>query len=428
MAQAAEAWKQSLQAWMADQVREPMQIKVSDPLVEGNFMKKFTTYLVSSEKTGANVRRRYSDFEWLSQNLSSRYIGLLLPSMPQKKVSSTKDDKNSKFIRSRMRGLNIFMEQLELLPFVRGDPALEAFISVSDKSGWESAKKGMADQPVCPGLQKWKESAGNVTLPDNAERIIVDMGQQLKPLESYLLSAATAAGKLHEKSASYARELNSLKSGIAEWKAHEEKSSTKSASVDFVNTNYAEMGQVMTQTETMLESWHDILKFDPAITELLMYEGLKYEYQQILQMKHMIRERDSLRDAHLASVRAKEKHELAQQAAAAKGKADKVASLEKAIQEAKLNVDRCLENYELMTKGIFFTELDRYSLDKNLHFRDMFGQIACSSFETSKRLGMMWQGYMGELGVDPTDMITKARVVYDQAAKTNEAALEEADE
>ena len=50
--------------------------------------------------------------------------------------------------------------------------------------------------------------------------------------------------------------------------------------------------------------------------------------------------RDSLRDAHLASVRAKEKHELAQQAAAAKGKADKVASLEKAIQEAKLNVDR----------------------------------------------------------------------------------------
>ena len=38
------------------------------------------------------------------------------------------------------------------------------------------------------------------------------------------------------------------------------------------------------------------------------------------------------------------------------------------------------------------------------------------------------KGYMGELGVDPTDMITKARVVYDQAAKTNEAALEEADE
>ena len=31
----------------------------------------------------------------------------------------------------------------------------------------------------------------------------------------------------------------------------------------------------------MLESWHDILKFDPAITELLMYEGLKYEYQQV---------------------------------------------------------------------------------------------------------------------------------------------------
>ena len=51
-----------------------------------------------------------SDFEWLLQSLSSRYIGLLLPSLPEKKVM--KNDGN--MIRSRMRSLNIFVNQLTL--------------------------------------------------------------------------------------------------------------------------------------------------------------------------------------------------------------------------------------------------------------------------------------------------------------------------
>ena len=49
-----------------------------------------------------------SDFEWLQQTLSTRYVGLLLPSLPEKKVLKS----NENFIRGRMRGLNIFLNQV----------------------------------------------------------------------------------------------------------------------------------------------------------------------------------------------------------------------------------------------------------------------------------------------------------------------------
>ena len=48
-----------------------MQIVVSDPLTEGSFLKKFTTYQVMSHVA---VRRRYSDFEWLLTALRSRFV------------------------------------------------------------------------------------------------------------------------------------------------------------------------------------------------------------------------------------------------------------------------------------------------------------------------------------------------------------------
>lgn len=393
-----------------------MTIMVTEPKTEGTYLSKHTTYLVRTVQSGSNVRRRYSDFEWLLQSLQARYIGLLLPSLPEK--NAMKNSKDENFIRSRMRSLNIFMDQLVLVSFVRNDPAVEAFITVQETSQWDVAKKNIANQPVSEGETKWKDAVANVTIPENAERIVLDVAQQLLPLEKLFLALATAAKKISDKSAIYAAEMSEMKAGFVAWKGHEE-ACGDTARVEYPNKDFEAMNGVMTHTENMLGSWQEILSFQPSMNDLLLYENIKYQYMQVLQMKKMFGMREALKEAHARAVKTKEKYEIEQQSAAARGKADKVANLEKQIQEAKQNVDRCLEEYELMTKGMFFTELDRYNMDKNLHLRDMMGQMSAAHFQYAKRLGMMWQGYIGALEVDPEQMMEKARVVFAQAAKAD---------
>lgn len=260
-----------------------------------------------------------------------------------------KNSKDENFIRSRMRSLNIFMDQLVLVSFVRNDPAVEAFTSVSEQSQWDVAKKNIANQPVSEGETKWRDAVANVTIPENAERIILDVSQQLLPLEKLFLALATAAKKISDKSAIYAAEMSEMKAGFVAWKGHEE-ACGDTARVEYPNKDFEAMNGVMTHTENMLGSWQEILSFQPSMNDLLLYENIKYQYMQVLQMKAMFGEREKLKEAHLRSVKTKEKYEIEQQSAAARGKADKVANLEKQIQDAKQNVDRCLEEYEMMTK------------------------------------------------------------------------------
>jgi hypothetical protein len=310
------------------------------------------------------------------------------------------------------------MDQLMLVSFVRNDPAVEAFLVTESSGQWEVAKKKMGDQPVSEGEIKWRDAVSNVVIPENAERIILDVSQQLVPLERLYLALAGAAKKISDKSAMYAAEMAEMKAGFVAWKGHEE-ACGDTARVEYPNKDFDAMNGVMTHTENMLGSWQEILSFEPSMNDLLLYENIKFQYMQVLQMKMMFREREGLKEAHQMSVKKKDKLEIDQQSAAARGKADKVANLEKQIQEAKQQVDRCHEAYEMMTKGMFFTELDRYNMDKNLHLRDTMGQMSAAHFQYAKRLGMMWQGYIGALEVDPEQMMEKARVVFAQAAKAD---------
>ena len=59
-----------------------------------------------------------------------RYFGMLLPALPPKSVVKT-----TGFIKSRMRGLSLFMDHLRMQPFLRSDASVLAFISVQDPNG-----------------------------------------------------------------------------------------------------------------------------------------------------------------------------------------------------------------------------------------------------------------------------------------------------
>ena len=167
-----------------------MQIVVSDPLTEGSFLKKFTTYQVMSHVA---VRRRYSDFEWLLTALRSRFVGMLLPALPEKKAIKTDDS----VIRSRVRGLNLFLSTLVANEYVQTDPDLRSFLTLSDSGAWENAKRQHVDHALhdpSAGLLKWREMLERSELPANLDRVVVEMKQKSRRRTSWLLRCVLSIG------------------------------------------------------------------------------------------------------------------------------------------------------------------------------------------------------------------------------------------
>lgn len=120
---------------------------MGEPESRGSYLKKYTVFLVSStfadrwsQLQTHHVRRRYSDFVWLRAVLHARYIGLLVPSLPEKTATAAVL-KGDAFLQSRSRGLFLFLSAVVASPYLRSDAAVESFLTVADDNEWETSKK-----------------------------------------------------------------------------------------------------------------------------------------------------------------------------------------------------------------------------------------------------------------------------------------------
>ena len=80
--------------------------------VEGGiFSKSYVSYLITTQPLNWNVRRRFSDFEWLRQTLINHYNYCLIPSVPKKpKLNKIVNDKYDKeFLSKRSRNFEKFL-------------------------------------------------------------------------------------------------------------------------------------------------------------------------------------------------------------------------------------------------------------------------------------------------------------------------------
>ncbi|TYZ52310.1 hypothetical protein PybrP1_002893, partial [[Pythium] brassicae (nom. inval.)] len=127
------------ETWCEQVLRERATTTVGEPESRGMYLKKHTTFAVTLEPQHYRARRRFSDFEWLHDVLQARYVGMLMPSLPEKTVL-----KSDAFIQSRIRGLAIFLDCVVQSPYLRSDEAVSSFFMITDEKDWETAKKETA--------------------------------------------------------------------------------------------------------------------------------------------------------------------------------------------------------------------------------------------------------------------------------------------
>ena len=95
-----------------------LDIKISFPeKVDGGlFSKSYVTYLMQTTPLGFKIRKRYSDFEWLRNVLSTVYINCVIPPFCKKNYS---DRFSEVLIAKRTRSIEKFMKGILIHPLLK---------------------------------------------------------------------------------------------------------------------------------------------------------------------------------------------------------------------------------------------------------------------------------------------------------------------
>ena len=121
-----------------------IEITISNPLVTegGLFSKSFVTYLVKTTPFNFEVRRRFSDFEWLHNILMAQYINCIIPPIYKKtslKIISVGNN-DDLIINKRINILQKFMKEIITHPLLRNSQILFDFISIKDEKTFNNKK------------------------------------------------------------------------------------------------------------------------------------------------------------------------------------------------------------------------------------------------------------------------------------------------
>ena len=106
--------------------------------------------------------------------------------------------------------------------------------------------------------------------------------------------------------------------------------------------------------------------------------------------------------------------ELKKQGLLSRGKDNEAAKMDKKIESAELNMKRCNYVVNFMTKGLFYSELERFTTDKVTAFREMMAQFSAAHYAYAKRLHDQWALSLDSVGnIDKDLMVQKANATLE---------------
>lgn len=194
-------------------------ISIHDPELRGtNRFNSYHTYRVTTVPAVAdNVYRRYSDFAWLADILSSTYPGVFVPPLPPKKAFGNKSEEF--LIAQRRPGLERFLNRILRIPVLADSAAFQMFVSRTHtfEDGQAQVKKDFANRTSALPFAAYQYYYGETMaqpLPPTAEVDIIAMNEFLKQEEARLQELSELSHDIVEIQAKKTSVLGKLSSAM----------------------------------------------------------------------------------------------------------------------------------------------------------------------------------------------------------------------
>ena len=128
----------------------------------GVFGKNYILYEVQTDPFGWIVHRRFSDFDNLRKLISKHFPSFYVPPLPNKKMGNKRFEE--KFIKKRMKFLNLFINNLVQSESFKCSEILMAFLSYEDRGKFDSKFKEYTTQQPSMYVEEYKTLDGKVTI------------------------------------------------------------------------------------------------------------------------------------------------------------------------------------------------------------------------------------------------------------------------
>ncbi|PFH33974.1 hypothetical protein BESB_071260 [Besnoitia besnoiti] len=145
--------------WDSEGSKGDFAVSVSDPETRSTGpLGRFTLYLVSGLTVGGvpfACRKRYSDFEWLRQQLVQSFPGVFVPPIPRKQKLGRFDNS---FVENRRQGLQEFLQRLFSRRHLAKCSIFVGWLTRSAESGMDQFKKDFAARSLAEQLEEFQET------------------------------------------------------------------------------------------------------------------------------------------------------------------------------------------------------------------------------------------------------------------------------
>ncbi|POM76140.1 Sorting nexin [Phytophthora palmivora] len=412
------------QRWCAEAVKDRVVLKVSTPEARGTYLQKHTTFLVTQELHQEGVRRRFRDFEWLRVVLHARYVGLLVPSLPEKTTTAAVM-KTDAFMQSRMRGLQRFLNDIMRCPYLRSDAAVESFLGEpGDEATWEAMRKRTAVMDNAgEGHMRWLQRIMCEHIANSPEKEISVFKRHVEQRERLLSELAACAKRLADKSAAMAKDVSTLHAIFAGWQLSETGTGT------FEARNDGPLVTLLDKSTATICGWSQVQSFQPAIYELLLLENIKYMLHQTVAMKQMLVERERAVAGESLAERKSfpppselpvsppiSGFSVASFTSAASSAASRFMS---AVEPPSLSIEeqqrRTHHTNELITRALMAEEIQRFRTGTTVELENIMNHFSCAEAQLSKRSGSVWREYLKTSPADTEILVQRTKELLDSA-------------
>ena len=394
-----------------------MTISVTDPMTEGGWGRRYTTFLIRTEKF--SVRRRYSDFVWLRSNLEGTFVGMCIPPLPEKNRNMFANN-SKEFVELRRVGLQLFLDAVVDNPFLANSPVLNDFLSIQKGSKWDARKKE-TNEKESDAEVLWRKMSlkGKTEDEDHVARVLADVLRQLSETETVLKQTLLSRKQSHAASKESVEATKGLLDAL---KAYHlvERTCGDAKKVEYVDKSYTKMyvsplslsedhlhvktktnnnnryAHVQEDTEEVLEKSINLDSFDCKIEEMIMLETLKFYLADIGCMKALIDERRFSKDEMERADRALKQSRVALKRleTAATKNADKVLKAAKKTQECEDKHNACELRFRVITGSLMSDEFERMSRRKISTIKSLISMSSISSLALSKERSKFWHEFL----------------------------------
>ena len=270
-----------------------IQVGFPEKVEGGFFSKSYVTYLVTTFPLNIKVRRRYSDFQWLRQVMSTLYTGCVIPTTPRKnKIGS--DKFGDAFLQKRMRTLEKFLNHLLMNPMIKYSQLFYDFVSIENEADFNKKKKEYEKKKPPQNVNENQSFSGRANVDVKKEKEI--FFENIKDNISYNETLLT---KLNENFKLLKVQIENITLKIDEiaqnWNELY-KTSTKYFDGDDISQTYDNMSKLFT-------NWSDALKRHSNVIHIDIREYFKYVKNNFKSMKDLV----SIVDANKSTFNKNEK-------------------------------------------------------------------------------------------------------------------------